>query len=356
MLSESDYLPGWEEKTSDCVGESQTALPGEKSQAAIPGEKNPTALPGEKNQAALPGEKTEENNDYGSERVCEDIPFTFPAQHQNRQPGFEYVMNPRPISERPDTGRRLEGKVAVITGGDSGIGRAVAYDFVKEGASVVLVYYDEETDAQETKARIAELGGTCLLLRGDLRDRDFIRGCIDRTMEEFGRIDVLVNNHAVQFLQRSILDISPEQLNFVFQNNVISFFYLIQAALPHMKRGASIINTTSVTAYQGNKDLIDYSAAKGAIVALTRSLALSLADQGIRVNGVAPGPIWTPLIPASFSAEEVTTFGRKTSEVPMKRAGQPCEVSPCYVFLASDDSSYMTGQVLHPNGGTIVGS
>ena len=347
MLSDSDYIRGWEEK--DC-----TAAPAVGSVEPVSDVGSAAGDSTSDDNGDVETEQTD--NDYGSERFCENVQYTFPPQHQSRQPGFEYIMNPRPISERSTTGRKLEGKVSLITGGDSGIGRAVAYDFVKEGTSVALVYYDEETDAQETKARIEELGGNCLLLRGDLRSRDFVQSCVDRTMEEFGRLDVLVNNHAVQFLQRSILDISPEQLDFVFQNNVISFFYLIQAALPHMKKGASIINTTSVTAYQGNKDLIDYSATKGAIVALTRSLALSLADQGIRVNGVAPGPIWTPLIPASFSAEEVTTFGRKTSEVPMKRAGQPCEVSPSYVFLASDDASYMTGQVLHPNGGTIVGA
>lgn len=294
--------------------------------------------------------------DYGSVQECGEIPLSFPPQHQDRQPGFEYVMEPRPVFERTTCGRRLEGKTAVITGGDSGIGRAVAYDFVKEGASVALIYYDEEADAKETEEKIRQLGGEALLLKGDLRDWGFIHECMDQIMQRFGKIDILVNNHGVQYVQHSILDISPEQLNFVFQNNVISFFYMIQAVLPFMKKGGSIINTTSVTAYEGNKELIDYSAAKGAIVALTRSLALSLAEQGIRVNGVAPGPIWTPLIPASFSAEEVATFGRKTSQVPMMRAGQPCEVSPCYVFLASDDSSYMTGQVLHPNGGTIVGS
>ncbi|MCM1113168.1 MAG: SDR family oxidoreductase [Muribaculum sp.] len=280
----------------------------------------------------------------------------FPPQHQNRQPGFEYVMRPLPVSERGGNQRKLEHKVALITGGDSGIGRAVAYAFVKEGASVAVVYYDEMTDAAETAARIEELGGRPLLLRGDLKDFGFAKYCVEKTVECFGRLDILVNNHAVQFLQRSILDISHEQLEFTFRNNVFSFFYLIQYALPYLERGASIINTTSVTAYQGNKDLIDYSSTKGAIVALTRSLALSLVEKGIRVNGVAPGPIWTPLIPASYSAAEVAGFGKETSHVPMDRAGQPCEVSPCYVFLASEDASYMTGQVLHPNGGTIVGS
>ncbi|GFH96724.1 general stress protein 39 [Lachnospiraceae bacterium] len=280
----------------------------------------------------------------------------FPPQHQDRQPGLEYLMEPVPLSECGRTGRRLEGKAALITGGDSGIGRAVAYDFVREGASVAIVYYNEERDAKDTAERIRQLGGQPLLLRGDLKEPEFAGYCVEKTVQCFGGLDILVNNHAVQFVQRSILDISHEQLEFTFRNNVFSFFYLIQHALPYMKAGGSIINTTSVTAYQGNKDLIDYSATKGAIVALTRSLSLSLVEKGIRVNGVAPGPIWTPLIPASYSAEEVATFGRGTSHVPMDRAGQPCEVSPCYVFLASDDSSYMTGQVLHPNGGTITGS
>lgn len=280
----------------------------------------------------------------------------FPPQHQDRQPGLEYLMEPVPLSECGRTGRRLEGKAALITGGDSGIGRAVAYDFVREGASVAIVYYNEERDAKDTAERIRQLGGQPLLLRGDLKEPEFAGYCVEKTVQCFGGLDILVNNHAVQFVQRSILDISHEQLEFTFRNNVFSFFYLIQHALPYMKAGGSIINTTSVTAYQGNKDLIDYSATKGAIVALTRSISLSLVEKGIRVNGVAPGPIWTPLIPASYSAEEVATFGRGTSHVPMDRAGQPCEVSPCYVFLASDDSSYMTGQVLHPDGGTITGS
>jgi len=296
------------------------------------------------------------DNKYGYTTYCKKIPLSFPPQHQDEQPGLEYIMEPLPVSECGKKHLKLQDKVALITGGDSGIGRAVAYDFVKEGASVAIVYYNEEKDAKETVERIKELGGKSLLLQGDLNDSNFAELCIEKIIEQFGKLDILVNNHAVQFIQRSILDISHEQLEFIFSNNVFSFFYLIQYALPYMKRGSCIINTTSVTAYQGNKDLIDYSSTKGAIVALTRSLSLSLVEKGIRVNAVAPGPIWTPLIPASYSAEEVTTFGRKTSHVPMDRAGQPCEISPCYVFLASDDSSYMTGQVLHPNGGTIVGS
>ncbi len=297
-----------------------------------------------------------QNNTCGCTTDCSRPKTAFPPQHQDKQPGLEYIMNPVPVSECGKKHWKLENKVALITGGDSGIGRAVAYDFVQEGACVVIVYYDEEKDAMETAEKIEKLGGSSLLLCGDLKDPDFAKYCVEQTIECFGQLDILVNNHAVQFVQRSILDISHEQLELTFKNNVFSFFYLIQYALPYMKKGGSIINTTSVTAYEGNKDLIDYSSAKGAIVALTRSLSLSLAEKGIRVNGVAPGPIWTPLIPASYSAEEVATFGQETSPVPMGRAGQPCEVSPCYVFLASDDSSYITGQVLHPNGGTIVGS
>jgi NAD(P)-dependent dehydrogenase (short-subunit alcohol dehydrogenase family) len=292
---------------------------------------------------------------YGFKTECMERPVAFPPQSQDRQPGLEYLMHPRPISENPTYrgSGKLYGRTAVITGGDSGIGRAVAYAFAKEGADLVISYLDEHRDAKETQGRILQLGRRCLLIPGDLKQEAHSAKIVQQTLHTYGKIDILVNNHAVQIAQKSILDITADQLDLTFRTNIYSFFYLTKAALPHMKPGSTIINTTSVTAYEGNKDLIDYSSTKGAIVTLTRSLALSLVEKGIRVNAVAPGPIWTPLTVSTFTPEEVSVFG---TNVLMKRAGQPFEIAPSYVYLASDDSFYMTGQVLHPNGGIITGS
>lgn len=282
----------------------------------------------------------------------------FPPQHQPQQPGIESLMEPRPMVEDPayKGSGKLQDKVAIISGGDSGIGAATAIAFAKEGADVVIPYYYayEDGDAFRTKNRIEQLGRRCLLIVGDLRDKQHCQDVVDQTMEKFCKIDILVNNHGVQFTQKSLLDISPEQLHATFQTNIIAFFYLTQAALPHLKKGSAIVNTTSITAYEGEVQLMDYSSTKGAILAFTRSLSQNIVDQGIRVNAVAPGPIWTPLIPASYSAEYIATkFGL---DVPMKRAGQPFEVAPAYVYLASSDSSYVTGQVIHVNGGAPVSS
>lgn len=276
-----------------------------------------------------------------------------PPQQQEKQPGIEKKMAPEPKSEKPSRqgSDKLKGKVALITGGDSGIGRAVAVAFAKEGADIVVSYLDEEEDAAETKKRVREEDRRCLPVAGDVGDNAHCRALVEKTLGELGRLDILVNNAAVQFPQKSLADISEEQLIRTFRTNIFSFFFLTQAALQHLEEGSSIINSTSVTAYKGKPNLIDYSSTKGAIVAFTRSLALSLAAKKIRVNGVAPGPIWTPLIPSSFEAEEVEKFGKDT---PLGRVGQPEEVAMSYVFLASDDASYMTGQVLHPNGGQVV--
>ncbi|GGE20253.1 NAD(P)-dependent oxidoreductase [Marinithermofilum abyssi] len=292
---------------------------------------------------------------YAKKTECKERPVAFPPQYQSRHPGLEYLMQPRPISENPSYrgSGKLHGQTAIITGGDSGIGRAVAYAFAKEGADLVIAYLDEHRDAEETQARIQQLGRRCLLIPGDLKEESHSSEIVRQTLARFGKLDVLVNNHANQVKKKSILDITAEQLDLIFQTNIYSFFYLIKAALPHMKPGSAIINTTSVTAYEGMKDLIDYSSTKGAIVTFTRSLALSLVEKGIRVNAVAPGPIWTPLIVSSFTLEEVSVFG---TDVPMKRAGQPFEMAPAYVYLASDDSRYMTGQVLHLNGGMFTSS
>jgi NAD(P)-dependent dehydrogenase (short-subunit alcohol dehydrogenase family) len=239
----------------------------------------------------------------------------------------------------------------LITGGDSGIGRAVAVAFAKEGADVAILYYNEHDDAQKTRQMVENEGRRCLTIAGDVGDEQFCQAAVEQTIGAFGRLDILVNNAAEQHPQDSLEEISAEQLERTFRTNIFSFFYITKAALKYLEKGSAIINSSSVTAYRGSKHLIDYAATKGAIVAFTRSLAQSLAARGIRVNGVAPGPIWTPLIPASFPAEHVETFG---SDVPLGRAGQPGEVAPSYVFLAADDSSYMTGQFLHPNGGEII--
>lgn len=293
----------------------------------------------------------------GTKENCEVVKVNFPPQHQDCHPGLEYIMNPRPISENVNYkgSNKLEDKVAIITGGDSGIGRAVAYAFAKEGSNIVIAYLNEDEDASETCEHVETLGRKCIAIKGDLQKEENCKLVIDKTLEEFGKIDILVNNHAVQYIQQSILDIDEEQLEKTFRTNIFSFFYLVKAALPHLKANSSIINTTSVTAFKGEELLIDYSATKGAILAFTRSLSQSLVEDKIRVNAVAPGPIWTPLITSSFNSEEVETFGSLRSKVPMDRAGQPYEVANAYVFLASDDSSYMTGQVLHVNGGNIVG-
>ena len=272
---------------------------------------------------------------------------------QQPEPGLESRMNPRPKADAPHhhgTGKLL-GKVAMITGGDSGIGRAVAISYAREGADVVILYLEEHQDAEETTALVTKEGRRCLALAGDVGSRSFCFESVDRCLREFGHLDILVNNAAEQHPQEDITAISSEQLESTFRTNIFSFFYMTQAALPHMPEGGTIINTTSVTAYKGSGHLLDYSSTKGAIVAFTRSLSQALAQKGIRVNAVAPGPIWTPLIPSTFPTDKVETFG---DQVPLKRAGQPEEVAPCYLFLASQDSSYMTGQVLHPNGGTIV--
>jgi NAD(P)-dependent dehydrogenase (short-subunit alcohol dehydrogenase family) len=274
---------------------------------------------------------------------------TLPPQVQDQQPGHETEMNPRPDYEPryPGSGR-LKGKVALITGGDSGIGRATAVLFAREGADLAILHLNESEDGQETKRLIEREGRTCLTIAGDVGDPDFCSSAVDQVIQRFGKLDVLVNNAAEQHPQKDIGEITPDQIERTFRTNIFGYFYMVQAAKPHLKKGAAIVNTTSVTAYRGSGDLLDYSATKGAIVAFTRSLAQKLASEGIRVNGVAPGPIWTPLIPSTFPAEKVKQFGANT---PMERPGQPNEVAPSYLFLACEDSSYITGSVLHPNGG-----
>jgi NAD(P)-dependent dehydrogenase (short-subunit alcohol dehydrogenase family) len=275
-----------------------------------------------------------------------------PPQHQDRQPGIENQMTPQPIYDNDAPGfGRLNGQVAVITGGDSGIGRSVAVQFAKEGADVVVVYLDEHEDAKQTAADVRKYGKEALLIATDLSKETGCKDVIDQTLEKFKRIDILVNNAAVQYEQENLEDITAEQLEYTFKVNIFSYFYMAKYAIPHLQDGSVIINTASVTAYKGNQTLMDYSSTKGAIVSFTRSLSQSLAKKGIRVNAVAPGPVWTPLIVASFNDEKVAEFGK---DIPMGRPAQPIEIATCYVFLASKEGCFLTGQVLHPNGGSII--
>jgi NAD(P)-dependent dehydrogenase (short-subunit alcohol dehydrogenase family) len=279
---------------------------------------------------------------------------TMPPQHQDRQPGLETEMRPRPDFEPRYRGSgRLEGKVAIITGGDSGIGRAVAVLFAREGAEVAIIYLNEGEDARETVRLVEREGQECLAIAGDVGDPSFCESAVRQVMDRLGRIDVLVNNAAEQHPQKGVEKISPEQLERTFRTNIFGYFFITQAVLPHLKKGSAIINCGSVTAYRGSPELLDYSATKGAITTFTRSLAQSLVKRGIRVNGVAPGPIWTPLIPSTFDEDKVKSFGANT---PMKRPGQPNEVAPSFLFLACEDSSYVTGTFLHPNGGDATES
>jgi NAD(P)-dependent dehydrogenase (short-subunit alcohol dehydrogenase family) len=276
-----------------------------------------------------------------------------PPQAQNHQPGIEAEMTPKPKSDDSQYrgSGKLAGKVALITGADSGIGRAIAIAFAKEGADIAIAYLNEHDDAKETKQLVEAQNRRAVAIAGDIGNESFCQQLVEQTVQEFGKLDILVNNAAEQHPQESIEDISAEQLERTFRTNIFSMFFLTKAALKHLKKGSPIVNTTSVTAYKGNEELLDYSSTKGAIVAFTRSLSQSLVAKGIRVNAVAPGPVWTPLIPATFPPDKVASFGK---QVPMERAGQPEEIAPSFVFLASDDASYMTGQVLHPNGGAVV--
>lgn len=285
---------------------------------------------------------------------CTKYKIMAPAQSQPTQPGMEYLMNPLPIFDNPNYkgSGKLNGKVIIITGGDSGLGRAAAIAFVKEGAKVVIPYYNEHKDANDTKTYLEKLGGECLLLSGDISDKNFCKKIVSETLKCYGRIDVLVNNAGVQYQQDSLLNISDEQFDRTLKVNLYGMFYLTKAVLPYLKSGASIINLSSVTTFYGDPQLIDYVTTKGAIVGFTRSLARNLALKNIRVNAIAPGFFWTPLQPACWVAEKIPSLG---SDAAMGRGAMPYELAPTFVFLASDDSSYMTGQVIHNNGGQVMG-
>lgn len=310
----------------------------------------------ERNKTIRSGQK----NTYRAATAIDDVldsvdeKMAREKEQQAKQPGLQHKMDstPQTIRENYRGSEKLKGKVALITGGDSGIGKSAAVHFAREGADVAIVYLTEDTDAQVTQRAIEEEGQECLLIKGDVKKEEFCKHAVQLIIEKFGKLNIVVNNAAMQFPEEGLEDISTKNLHTTFETNIYSFFYITSAATSHLKKDDVIINTTSITAYRGSEHLIDYASTKGAIVAFTRSLSKSLAKQGIRVNGIAPGPIWTPLIPATFEGKELEDFGK---DVPMGRPGQPSELGPAYVFLASQDSSYMTGQVLHINGGEIIG-
>lgn len=275
------------------------------------------------------------------------------AAKQNRQPGMEAKMNPAPeyIKVSYKASGKLTRKIALITGGDSGIGRAVSVHFAREGADIAIVYLNEDEDAKETQALVEAFGRKCLLIKGDVKKSDFCKKAVEKVVNQYGQLNVLVNNAGMQFPQKDVKAIDPKQLDTTFRTNIFAYFYFAEAAVEYMNAGDCIINTTSVTAYRSSPSLIDYSSTKGAITTFTRSLATNLVEKNIRVNAVAPGPVWTPLIVSSFEKKKIKDFGNETA---MKRAGQPSEIAPAYVFLASDDASFITGQVIHVNGGEVV--